>query len=222
MVAIIIIVALALTGCSKEESATGPEETPPQLPELIQLSVPANAPAAVQAPVTTTNALINSFSFYLNIAKLAQPQKEGNLWVWSGSNQGLTVRVTAEVLPNGDVQWKAILNGSDGQNVYNNWLAVQGTTNADFSRGDWTVFETNTQTVAATFSWQTDSNGNLTATFISGSEKLIVVNNTDNSGTLQSFSDNVLIFEAAWQADGSGWWKQYDLSGNVTDEGTWS
>ncbi len=221
MLVIILVIWMSM-GCSNKSNPESSQENPPQLPTPIHLYVPTGAPVNVKTPVQATNNLLNTYYSYFTFAKLVEPRKEGNIWVWTATNQQLTVKVTAEKLSDGSIRWKVYLNGSDGQNTYNNWLFMEGTADAEFKNGNWTVYDFNTQGVAGTLVFHTDGNGNFSAEITSGTEKLDIENNKDNSGSLKIYENNILTLEAQWDANGGGWWKEYDQAGNVTNQGNWS
>lgn len=224
----LLLMGLLLTvGCSKK--TTGPEENPPEIPQNLEehiVSVPQTAPAVVQAYAGYVNVFGYQFGFYNNFFSAAasqDPQYQDGKWVWTYSppQGGFTITVKAQVLDNGDQKWEIYFDGtiSSGDTVVtvNNWKAAEGTISADGTRGEWTIYDYNSTTEVAHYSWTTADNGTVTATLEVDNFKYVVVNNPDGSGNVKVYENDTLIFEATWNADGSGQWTNYE---NNT-QGTW-
>ena len=124
--------------------------------------------------------------------------------------------------------WEILLTGTDNQFTYSNWLSMKAEQKIDNSFGtlviykpvtdqvefQWQWSETQTQN---TFTMETyDDNGNLR-------NKIEVVSNTDNSGEVTFYGSANGTFakqtRITWTSTGTGHWEEYDVSGNITDQG---
>jgi hypothetical protein len=230
-----IAIALVGAGCSKKSSSpTSPQTSnAPTFPSVVVKGPTTNSTDqyaqttkayATEANALTSTALFAAFSG-LN------PTQNGSTWTWTVTEQTLTVTFTETQQADGSLTWSWKQNGTDPQTqvVYNNWVFFSGTHNADGKSGDWKVYNDNTTTVAGDYAWSTNASGVLTATLTSYNTdgtldgKLVIVNNTDNSGEVDVYTGTVLTFKATWVASGSGtWWTYNSTSGTQTSTGTWS
>lgn len=222
----LLLFALILAiGCSKEDNnnPVAPNEQPPQVSTIPVVQVPTAAPAPIQQQFTLLNQFTtfwyNTFTFLPNV----QPVHQGNTWTWMAVNGQLTVTITATEQENDSVYWKVVLNGSDNQGSYQNWVAMDGTLSRDGTSGNWTFYNLNSSEVSATCQWSKDENNNFTATIEipSAGERVELSVQADGSGQAVIYQNNVKYLEVGWNADGSGWWKEYDDQGNLVNQGNW-
>ncbi len=228
LLAVLLIAGLIFAlGCSKD--STKPEENPPEVPQNLEesvVSVPETAPLEVQAFAGYVNVFRYQFHVYNSLFTAAtgqEPKYEDGKWVWtySAPQGNLTITVKAQTLDNGDQKWEIYFSGTftgpDTVLTVTNWKAAEGTISADGKRGEWTVYEYNSTEVAAHYSWTTADDGTVTATLESDIYKYVVINRPDGSGSVKVYENDTLVFEANWNADGSGQWTNYK---NNT-QGTW-
>jgi hypothetical protein len=224
------LLALLIASCSKKESSpTEPEGPAPSIP-VVTFKGPNTNSSDVQAmTVKSYVSAMNTYTMIFTPFMALQGAQSGNTWTWTYTDRTLTVKFTATRQGDGSYTWKMVLNGPDPDNsnvVYNNWTAIEGTTGADGKNGNWKIYEDNKTILAAEYIWTT-SNNVLTGTlkvYSSGtlSDQTIVINNPDGTGELREYQGTILIFKAVWQANGSGQWWTYNLSGQQTGTGTWT
>lgn len=222
---LLILGLLFLIGCSKSDNnPTQPQETPPSPPVVPQIQAPANAPAIVQQTLAGMQSFMNMGFTYLSALSGLQPNQQGDTWTWTVVQGQLTATITATKQSDGSVTWTVVLNGTDGNTVYQNWKSFEGTVAADENSGTWTFYELNSQTVSATAQWNRDASGNYHAvlTITATGEKTDLQIQADGSGDVTVYRGQKKMLEIHWNADGSGWWKSYDDQGNILQQGTWS
>jgi hypothetical protein len=223
------ILALAIIGCSKNNSPTQSQNTPPSLPSIAfngpnTSSQDQNAQQA-KLHILTINGYTNILAPFFGL----KGAPTGNSWTWIYNVQTLTATLTATQQSDGSYNWKLVLNGTDASTTttYNNWTALDGTTSADGKTGSFKVYSPNTTTQLAQFSWSTNPSSVLTGTFKlydnSGAviSQIDIVNNSDGSGEVRLSTAGTLSFRAVWQTNGSGQWWRYDANGNQTATGSW-
>jgi hypothetical protein len=223
--------AVAIIGCSKNNSSpTQPQNTPPSLPSVAFKGPVTNSQDqnAQQAKLHIQS--INGYTGVLAPYTGLQGTASGNSWTWTYVVQNLTAVLTATQQSDGSYYWKLVLNGTDPNTntLYNNWMAIDGTTSADGKSGNFKVYVPNTTTMLAQFAWSPSPNGVLTGTFKlydnTGAviSQIDIVNNGDGSGEVRLSTGGTLSFRAVWQANGSGQWWRYDANGNQTATGNWT
>ena len=224
---LIVLGLLFAIGCSKK--TTGPDENPPEAPQNLEeavVSVPETAPAEVQAYAGLVNVFHYRFNFYNNFMQSAtgqEPVYEDGKWVWThASPQGnFTITVKAQVLDNGDQKWEIYFSGTfpgpDTVVTVNNWKAAEGVINKDGTQGEWTIYDYNSTDVVAHYTWSTADDGTVTATLEYDDYTFTVINRPDGSGNVKVYRNDTLVFEATWNADGSGQWTNYEDN----TQGTW-
>jgi hypothetical protein len=227
---LLLVTALLVGGCSKNESSpTEPAAQTPTLP-LVTFKGPNTTSTDIHAQMAQSyiqamNAYTTAFTPYAGLPAT----QTGNTWTWSYSVGTFTITFTGTLQPDGSYQWKMVMNGLDPSDstLYNNWTATTGTTSGDGKNGSWNIYDVNTTSLVAKYEWATSSNNVLTGTltaYSNGTEvgKTVVVNNPDGSGELNEYTGTVLTYRSVWQANGSGQWWTYDLSGTQTGTGTWT
>ncbi len=220
------IIVLVLTGitvfsCSKDSTSSKETQKPPELPAIPQASVPDNAPAEVQTLRTTMTGFFTGPSAFMQFLMSVEPTRSGDEWIWTKQNNNLTITVKAKSTNDDRINWQLFLNGTDGFITYDDWRAVNGYASPDDKSATWEIYALNDTTVAANYSWDMDQDGNVESELESNSSIIKIYNNADGSGKLEHYKNDVLVFEAVWNAAGSGSWKKYDAEGNLMDQGSW-
>lgn len=228
---ILIAAIVLLAGCSKKDSPTssnGSSVAPTVTP--VTFAGPSTTSNDVHAYEAQSLALsANAYSSYFSIFASQQGTQNGNTWTWTWSYYGASVTFTGTQSANG-YSWKWVYNGYDSssQMTYTNWVFLQGTTSADGKTGTWTIYQDNSTNIAATYSWSVDANGNKTGTLVYFQDdgvtqegKIVVINNADKTGEVDSYTGTTLQFKATWTATGSGQWWEYASDGSSTT-GSWS
>ncbi len=220
----LLLFLLGVFSCStstKNEDIVA-QPTPPALPLSVVMEIPTNAPDKISTPTDVVNEFLIQYQAYYQILKNTAPRFKGTFWLWTLHVQGITVRIIAIPQEDKSVTWQVFWNGSDGNNLYEDWLAMQGVTMDDGRHTEWTIFTTNSDEVAAEYNWDVDHSENIFLTYTSGDLKIDMVNNTNKSGSLKRYVQTLLNLESGWNENGSGWWKEYDNDGNLSAEGTWN
>jgi len=220
---ILVFSLLIFVSCStstKNEGITL-QPTPPALPLSVIMSVPINAPDKITSPTNLVNEFLNQYQSYYQVLKNVQPRNKGTFWIWTLNVQGITVRIIAIPQEDKTVTWQVFWSGSDGTNLYEDWLAMQGSTSDDGKHTEWTIYVTNSEEIDAEYNWDIDNSENIFLTYTSDNLKIDMVNNANKSGSLKQYVQSSLNLESGWDASGAGWWKEYDSNGNPTAEGSW-
>lgn len=234
-VSLFLILGILVAGCSKSGSSgstVGPGSSAPQL-KTPQFKGPSSTSATADTSqgalmATTTAAEFNALSSGFMAFYTGNSTHSGNSWTWTYTENGLKGTWTALSSSTG-YNWSFVENGTSGSVTYNNWTALSGTESSDGKTGSWTFYYTNTDTPEAVASWTTDGSGNLTGTILeynaSGTQtgKWIFTDNSDNSGELKIYIENVLTWDVKWSSNGSGTWVEYDPNtGATVNSGSWS
>ncbi|HXG37729.1 MAG TPA: hypothetical protein VNL36_03055 [Bacteroidota bacterium] len=226
---LVVFAALAvMAGCELQDQTTGPDSQPPPFPVVAFKGPQTNSTNAEAQYTKTAVEAMNGFSSYFLIFSGLTATASENTFTWTYTVQNLTIRLTATRQSNGDYAWKMIYNGSDSQGrSYNNWTSLEGTTSADSRSGSWIVYEENSTTKAADYTWSTNSANALTGSFKLYSAgvlatQITLTSNADNTGELKIYDGALLVYRSVWQANGSGQWWRYDANGNITSSGSWT
>lgn len=229
MIVIRLAAVLAMiVGCELQNEAVGPDDQLPPFPAVVFKGPQTNSTNTEAQYTKAAVEAMNDFSSYFLIFSGLTPTKSENAFTWTNTVQNLTIRLIATKQSSGDYAWRMIYNGTDSQGrSYNNWTSVEGTTSADSRSGAWTVYEENSTTKGADYTWSTSSANALTGTFklYSGSTlvtQIALTSNADNTGELKIYDGAVLVYRSVWQANGSGQWWRYDANGNITNSGSWT
>jgi hypothetical protein len=229
----IIILALGVTGCSEEDS---PAASTPTKPTVPQTSFTGPNTASTNEFVQQAKFSSSFFNVYgemfKSFASLPGTQN-GNVWTYSETQNGLTVKVTTTLLANGSYTWSIEMNGlytdEDTTIQVTNWKAFEGTSSADGKTGTWRMYNYNTTTPILDMNWATSSTGVETGSmsFYDNGTKITqtdIVNNPNGSGSLTSYVKGATSLyksmEVMWNADGTGTYKIYNEAGAVTEQGT--
>ncbi len=205
---LVLIVALVFSGCEKK-GTTEPSVTPPTIP-TVQFSSPSASGDQCTQTAYSYVQIANAMSLYTMMFAGQTPTRNGDIWTWQVTQGSLTVRVNATITSTG-LQWQMIFNGTDPSDstVYNNWVALQGTSSTDGKSGSWTIYDDNTTVIAAQFVWETSSAGVLTGTFTGyyqgqQSYRFVAVSGANGSGsvTYSMYTNGQWVqqFRATWNA----------------------
>ncbi|MCU7494331.1 MAG: hypothetical protein HF314_04340 [Ignavibacteria bacterium] len=227
------VLAFLASGCSKDDSnpsATKEQSfsnTPPAVPD-VNLNGPASnssdpALQLIKGYFSGLSLLRNYTDMFRNV----EATYLDSTWIRKYVSGSITAILTTTRLADGSYAWKLTINGTKDSVNYDNWLALQGTSSADGKTGTWSLFKENTNLLTGDYSWQKNDDGSLTATlreYYNGSvrTRIEASENTDKSGQVLLYFGSTLSYKAMWKPDGSGEWWQYDSSGNIRHQGTWS
>lgn len=228
-----LILILFAAGCSKNDS--GPSSptnnpgnsTPPAVP-TVSFRGPASTAQnpslfLINGYIQAMNILTNYSNMFANV----QATFDNGVWTRKFLNGTITALLTTTQLSNGTYSWKLTFNGTSDSASYVNWLALEGTSSADGKTGTWKLYANNTNLLQGEYTWQRNDDGSLAGTirqYNNGTEqtRIEAKNNSDNSGQVTVYSKNNLSYKAIWQSDGTGQWWQYDSTGSIVHQGTWS
>jgi hypothetical protein len=222
ILAFVLIVLLTLCiGCKKDESSTtSPTTTTTTIP-----TVTFKGPSSSETHAQTANTYAQSMNGVMSASAAfsALPAStSGNVSTWSYSYGGLTETFTGKKQSDGSYTWTWVFNGSDGTHTYNNWTFWSGTTSADGKTGSWSFYEYGTTHSVEDLNYTT-VNGVLSGTWLiyntSGvvASKIVIINNTDNSGEFDWYYDGTTLYEkVTWTASGTGTWATYNPVGSGT------
>jgi len=232
---VLLIVGLLFFSCSsdKKDSGTNQEEQPPQGVTIEPVQLPASMVQSsdehAQLVVAYVN-LLNVFQYWTNsLIPRGQVKKspaleattDGPPWVYTWTEQGLTVTLTITI-ENNQYHWVLTYSGSYEGTQYTNVKVVEAWQNMDGTSGSITLYDPETQSKAADWTWQKDDQGTVTIHFISYDDQteIILVQKADLSGSIEVKENSVLVFKATWNGDGTGQWWTYE-NGSVSGSGTW-
>jgi hypothetical protein len=226
LVFLLLILSLALSvACSKkdDDNPTGPENNnPPSPPPTVSTNVPTNAPDYLQGMASIADMYSQGGFAYISMAYATQGTQTGNTWTWSVTSETVTVTLQAMIQADGSTTWKIILNGTENQHTYVNWVMIEGQVSADQKSASWTAYEDGTQNVAATWDMSIDEGGNTTSTIVIDNLTYEFVSNVDGSGSYKEYENETIIYEAAWNSTGAGTWIAYNDDGSVADSDSWT
>jgi hypothetical protein len=211
---VLIALLTASIGCKKDDSSTGPASTAATIP-----TVTFKGPSASETHAQTANTYAQSMNSLLSASSAfsAMPAStNGNVSTWTINAGSYTSTFTATKQSDGSYTWKWVLNGTVGNQTYNNWTYWSGTTSADGKTGSWSFYENGSTRPVEDLNY-TNVNGVLTGTWLiyntSGvvDSKMVIINNTDNSGEFDWYYDGTtLSMKVTWTASGTGHWWQYN------------
>ncbi|NOY77545.1 MAG: hypothetical protein GXO76_06710 [Calditrichaeota bacterium] len=232
-----IFLVLAWTNCSKKDTPTGPKENqnPPAL-TIQAIDVPQHMRASSDPHAQMSTNFIgmaNSFSSlsaaFTPPAGLAKNTQTLDDPIWTKSWKYNGVTLTMSVYDRNDMNvWEIRFDGADEDYTYKNWLFMKIEQSKDGKSGTMTTYEPVTTKIQAQWSWGKDAEGAYSITYLleEGDEgiKLIVTQNSDNSGSLQSLEKYngsfVPSYESHWDSGGVGSWKQFE-NGKEIASGSW-
>ncbi len=232
-VAILLILAAFIAGCSKSSSTssgTAPTLTSPTFSGPSSTSASADTSAGAIAAKSSASIFNATAASYLGYYSGAGKQN-GSSWTWTYTIQSFTATWTATSSSSG-YNWSLVYNGTLSSNgssaTFNNWTAINGSESSDGKTGSWTIYYPNTTIVADNVSWSTSSSGTLTGTIIANDTtgtlqaKYVFTNNSDKSGEVKIYTGTQLTLDATWTSSGSGQYTEWDDQGNLISNGSWS
>jgi len=222
---IILLLAFALLNNCSDEKSTEPEKKAPQFPTPVTITAPqsANTPAKIDSAINSFNGFMNLAQTYLLTISQLQPSTAGNRYIWSLEFQATAIRIIAEPAANDNVKWQLYLttpneDGTPGQEH----KVLEGNTNADGSKQTWYFYDEQTNQVASEMNIERSSDSVIITTKTSDSDLTqVITSNNDGTGKFQEYSGDKLLYEAIWNADGSGTYKQWNEIGGLIEEGSW-
>ena len=254
----LIVAPLLMISCSKKsDKGTGPGtggEPPtvhaPQLPTTVNITSTNPEAVAAKALIESQLGLANALTAYgttfaSQVNTAAWGEKSGGCWSWSSSQSGCGVSFDV-CDASGGYTWTYTLNGNCGGTPYNDWVAFRVTTNTDGSSGTAVLYEENSTTVMATWTWSVAADGKSGQwVFYQGIES-----QANLEGTLTWDQNTDLSNDITWETAGSGktkwvthvsadgnsgtmktyqwdgtasaYWQEYDVVWNSNGSGTWT
>lgn len=239
-ISLVLILSLFLVaGCSDDDKPTEPKDEPPQfaaqsvtVPQSMQTSSDPHAQQAL-GYVYMANSMANYISFLT-------PQTSGSLkkanddspWEYHWDIDGVTVTLT--ISETSDIyQWTVVLNGTDTETgqVFDNLTIIEVEQKKDGTNGEMILYDDAIASAkVAEWKWNVISETSVNYEIIGyyqgiAEEKIEILANSDNSGTLNYFDyiNNAFVKMTtfSWLAIGSGQWWEYDTDGNETASGSW-
>lgn len=232
---------LIVAGCSKDDkdnegsTPTGPSGSDAPAFKIHKVEIPPTMQVSsdqhAQTVVLYMN-LANAFGATLNgnfvPPSLNKPNGDGP-WEHNWQDGDLTVSVLIEKLADKHT-WVVRYNGSDGEDVYQNFVAFRAEQALDERSGKFFAYLPNTEIVLGQYTWSLDENETLHFEVVADAylqgKKFIGMANEDRSGVLEIVSttgdQDMLQEKYQWDKDGAGEWWQYDNQGNLVDTGMWT
>jgi len=226
-----MLILVLVIGCSDDDKGPTGNNGETQQPtfSIDSITVPAamaqSADPKAQEAVTYVM-MANAFSAYGSWFT-PPTTSEGPPWIYTWTVDGLTIILTVTEEGTNWV-WDIVLDGTDGEYTYDNWLFIHAELAKNNSNGQLTIYEPVTTDVSLEWSWNVDTEGvyTLVMTSYEGEGfKFEITVNPDDSGELELYTkvgeSYQLTFRAVWQADGSGQWWTYE-GDQQTGSGSWS
>ena len=233
---LIILISLVLIivhiSCSDDDNPAGPNEgSAPKQPTLKEIEIPeglANKQDPYAQMAVGFMHMANGFkafsSFFTPPSNnfLAKLNDDGTFnWNVGG------LAITMEYFEEQNVGWRVILNGTDGEFFYADWIYLEGEQALGGESGQITCFKKVTTEVDALWEWTLTNDGVYTMTMIFNDEfdKVEIIDNGDLSGFVYhyEFHEGVykLIEKIQHNTDMSGEYWVYDILGNLLTHGFW-
>jgi hypothetical protein len=232
-----ISLLILVISCSDDSDPTSPnEDLSAKELSLKQITLPAamqqsNNSYAKTAFVYIT--LANSFQIY---SAFYTPPDNSNLlkqleanddWTKSWTIDGVTIKMDyyEDATKFG---WKTYLSGTDGEDVFSNWLFIEAEELVLLNQGYMKVYKQNSTDLQSEWNYSTSAQGVYSFIYSSYddgiSNRFEIFSNSDNSGEISIYNVSngnfVLDSKIDWNSDGTGQWWKYDLAGNVIDSGS--
>jgi hypothetical protein len=226
-----MLILVLVIGCSDDDEGPTDNNGETQQPTfsidsvIVPDAMAQSADPMVQQVVAYIT-LANAFAAYGSWFS-PPTTSEGPPWTYTWTVDNLTITLTVAEEGTNWV-WDIVLDGTDGEYTYDNWLFIHAELAKNNSSGQLTIYEPVTTDVSLEWSWNVDTEGVYTLVVISyeeGGFKIEITVNPDDSGELELYTkvgeSYQLTFRAVWQADGSGQWWTYE-GGQQTGSGSWS
>ncbi len=232
----ILILFVALSGCSKdnENNPVAPKTTEPAKLQMKEVTVPSHL-QQVQDPfaqmVNGFIQMVNSFKTYT--AFFSPPSGAKHLpktfntedeWTWT--NGEITVRLVYN--ENDMIHWKVYLTGTYEGFTATNWLGMEAEQTKDGKSGHLIIYQPVTSEIAVEWDWTANADGSYSFDYVDvqSQNKINIVVNSDKSGTLKVYqtenNQSFVQYQINWTSTGSGQWWEYDASGNIVSQGSWT
>ena len=227
LVALSSIFLLFGVGCFQKETLTGNESVVPSIPNVV-FSGPLsnNVPTDLKQYVGLFkgNGETSVGLSYLDLAIFLTPSVDGNTYTWQVNWGQIDAVIKAVLNSDNAVDWTVTIDGTQNDVNYSNWVAMTGNSNLDGNTGEWDIFSTNSTLKSADFTWLVGSDDvkHGTLELISTNHIYELTNNPNKSGSLILKENNVTVYRADWNADGSGSWTTWDAQGSQTDTDSWN
>lgn len=223
---ITLLCSILTLSCFEKFNPSESQESIPEIPQLLIFKGPnsTNAPQDLHESLKEFNNRVSTGFTYLSIATIKKPKVEGHKATWNVSAGGFTSLIIAEKSDDETVHWTISVNGSDTNTSYDNWVAMEGTSNMDGTSGLWHVFEENSTVEIGIYRWKVSDNNQKEGSFSNNNVTIThkVVNLPDQSGNFYKKENDKKVYEAIWDKSGAGSWQKWDPVGNVADSGGWS
>jgi hypothetical protein len=241
-----LIIVLAIVGfaCSTDTTDPAPpvEEnlntlppvepvtiTPPDVPQLATLAEPKSEKLdygliRTKVGIWAINKATEQTREYFNHLKDSQPVTvDDTTFIRQYKLGELLITFTAIVEDGNHFDWLLSLDGHGWFNDYTEWTMAAGECWQAEKEGYYFFYQPNTSDKAFGAEWGYNDDGTQQCTWYDYylNKKAVVINSEDGSGSYTIYKDDLKRFEAAWNTDETGWWKAYDETGTLIDEGSW-
>lgn len=232
-----LLLMMGAVSCGDNSTGTDPGE-PPEIPEITAAQpdfsyftqakeknelLEEHAFDNAQNVAWTAEGLFAFGQFYtfFGMADGEEPDFEDGNWVWtySISSDGETVefKLTADINESAnEVNWAYYITYTGGEQDFQDYKFMEGTTSLDGSSGNWKVndFEAGTTNTVLSYEWDTSDDGNISATFNFHDEDITssieyVQDGTAHTLTMKGYTYNDgNDLEIYWdtEADHGYWW----------------
>ncbi len=224
---------LLFAGCSSDDdNPTGSNNTGGSGVNLssVAIDIPAAMTAAAGSNSGAAQAqahlqMLNSFSTFsaFLMPPSSSPAKIAADVVHTWTDGNLTVTLTIQDT-GPEIAWEVMVDGSDGQTNYSNFVLLDGYQEKDLASGMLNLYEpTKQSSPVAYWSWSTDPEGVFSSSFfdLAGNAMINATVTPAGSGSLTFTEGDVLSFSANWIPSGAGSYQVYDSGGSLVDSGTW-
>ncbi len=173
------------------------------------------------ALITMANSFVAYSAFMIPVGapKIAAPN-DGS-YSWTVGDLTITMTVTTV---DSYTNWTVSLNGSDGEQTYEDFILLSGSSQPDGSVGELLLYapEAGNQEVLS-WSWMTGQTGIFSIDYFAfdASSAVTVEVNPDGTGVVINRVQTLSVYSASWNTDGSGSYNYYNSQGDVIDSGTW-
>lgn len=196
------------------------------VPEGLQSS---SDPYAQQVNSMISSISVNSYSAMFTVpdgaTQLSEPIEAANgrtngssvTWEWSYQGGSIAYQITEL----DDSYFFEMFFKTDGEPYYK-WF--EGEQSKDGRSGSFLILDhtSDTRTVLLTYNYEIRADGSFYLEYISFTQTLKIEVAADKSGSISQFNGASIMYEYTWAADGSGTWTEYDETGAVVEEGSWT
>lgn len=171
MLILLVLPLVMLASCGDDDDKGTTPVNGADLPELSQIDFTtdvdfgsddpsaAAAEGLVQTQLTVAQGISSLGRIYTTPLNSADwTDASGNCWTWTYSHAACTWTYAICEITDG-YEWTLTLNGDCGDGLYDNWVAIRGTTNADGTSGSFRVYADGSTEVAGAWTWTTAADG---------------------------------------------------------------